>query len=212
MKNQVILTNRATAKLCNDNVRNNRQIFPYFHLYVNSNVFDDDGDNNAGMVFDVLSKGITSQNEYNNYSGIAITFTDYEKIVKAHNFEQLKNLIVEIVNLGQSHFPYLPVLLPRSGWFGLYFTDLGIQAFSSLLNGNPKYSSGGGDIDEDDKFGKIPVIEKCIDVGINWVKRHLSDYDEFPRVEGLPISRARMLERSTIIPYQMVKTNEIDTC
>ena len=51
MKNQVILTNRATAKLCNDNVRNNRQIFPYFHLYVNSNVFDDDGDNNAGMVF-----------------------------------------------------------------------------------------------------------------------------------------------------------------
>jgi hypothetical protein len=187
LKDRIKSTNRATAKICNSISSGNKQIFPYFHLYIDTNIFDGDGKNNSVTAFRLLDEGINKLNEFNNFSGVAITFSDYEKIVTKYKTIQMKNFVNEIVNLCREHVLPLPIIFPRSSWYGLSYTDLGIQAFCSLLNGKPKYPQGtGGDGSEIQRFGMMPLIERCIDVDITWVRSHLNEFDEFPYVEGLP--------------------------
>ncbi|MGB8890966.1 MAG: hypothetical protein WCC86_02745, partial [Methanoregula sp.] len=138
-------------------------------------------------VFSLLNAGITQGNTYNNYSGVALTLVGYEKVIESYRSTQLRNFISEIVNICHEKTPSLPVVLPRSSWYGLYFADYGIQAFSSLLNGNLKYSQGsGGTISPNNRFGRVPIIDLCIDADVDYVKKHLSELDEFPHVDGLP--------------------------
>jgi hypothetical protein len=186
IKRRILSSNRATSRICYETKEENRQIFPYFHLYIDLNIFDNDDQNNQNTVFSLLNDGITHKT-YNNYSGVALTLVGYESSLDKYRSNQLKNFISEIVNICHEKTPSLPVILLRSSWYGLYFADYGIQAFSSLLNGNLKYSQGsGGTISPNDRFGKVPIIDLCIDVDIEYVKNHLSELDEFPQVEGLP--------------------------
>ncbi len=187
IKRRILSSNGATSRICNEVKRDNHQILPYFHLYIDSNIFDTDGHNTPNTALEMLNAGITHGNNFNNYSGVAITFEGYEAIIKSHKSIQLRNFISEIVNLCHEKTPSLPVLLPRSSWFGLYLSDYGTQAFSSLLNGNLKYSQGsGGTISPNNRFGKVPLIDLCIDADVGYVKDHLSELDEFPHVDGLP--------------------------
>ena len=187
IKRRILSSNAATSRICYEVKRENKQILPYFHLYIDLNIFDTDGNNTQNTVFELLNAGVTHGNYYNNYSGVAITFAGYENAIKNYKSVQLRNFISEIVNICHEKTPSLPVILPRSSWYGLYFADYGVQAFSSLLNGNLKYSQGsGGTISPNNRFGKVPLIDLCIDADINYVKEHLSELDEFPHVEGLP--------------------------
>ena len=187
IKRRILSSNAATSRICYEMKRENKQILPYFHLYIDSNIFDTDGQNTPHTVFKLLNAGVTHGNYYNNYSGVAVTFTGYETIIQNHKFLQLRNFINEIVNICHEKTPSLPVILPRSSWYGLYFTDYGVQAFSSLLNGNLKYSQGsGGTISPNNRFGKMPIIDLCIDADMSYVKDHLSELDELPHVDGLP--------------------------
>lgn len=187
IKRRILSSNAATAKICNDMKRGNKQILPYFHLYIDLNIFDNDDQNNQHTVFSLLNTGITHGNTYNNYSGVALTLVGYEKAVQSYRSNQLRNFISEIVNICHEKTPSLPVILPRSSWYGLYFADYGVQAFSSLLNGNLKYSQGsGGTISPNNRFGRAPIIDFCINADVDYVKKHLSELDEFPHVDGLP--------------------------
>jgi hypothetical protein len=187
IKRRILSSNAATSRICYEMRRENKQILPYFHLYIDLNIFDNDDQNNQNTAFSLLNAGITHGNNYNNYSGVTLTLVGYENAIKNYRSSQLRNFISEIVNICHEKTPSLPVILLRSSWYGLYFADYGVQAFSSLLNGNLKYSQGsGGTISPNNRFGRVPIIDLCIDADIDYVKNHLSELDEFPHVDGLP--------------------------
>lgn len=157
-----------------------KMVVPYFHLYVDWNTIELREGNDISTVVDILQEGLKKW----AFSGVAVTINGYENAAKSGKINQLGQLINEIVNI--SHENNLPVILPRSKWYGLYFTDIDIQAFSSMLNGNLIYRKGGGMGNPEDKFGKVPLIDKCVELKLNEVRKHIETYGEFPSVSGLP--------------------------
>jgi len=156
-------------------------ILPYFHLYLHWDIVEDGQGNDITTVLHLLEDGL----ERGDFAGVALTISGYGEAARAGKLRQLGVLVNEIVNM--SHESHLPVILPRSGWYGLYMSDFEIQGFGSLLNGNEKYTKrGGGARDEYAKYGKIPLIDECRELKYREVIKYLKTHKEFPRVSGLP--------------------------
>ncbi|RLI77234.1 hypothetical protein DRP05_10715 [Archaeoglobales archaeon] len=119
-----------------------------------------------------------------DYCGVAITTNGYQTACSKGKFDAIEGFIQEIINI--AHENYLPVVLPRSGWYGLYLTDYGIQAFSSLLNGAERYTPRGGRGEPEDQYGKVPVYGICKEFRYRELLRHLKTYGELPDIPGLP--------------------------
>ncbi len=172
-------TNKYTALLCKLMSAERRiPTICYYHLYIDAGIFENEKE--IAMTLRILEKGL----ENYEFCGVAITLTDYESVAMKGNFSKIESFINDVVNI--SHSMWLPVILFRSGWFGLYLTDCGVQAFSSLMNGNPEYVRGGGIKEEEDKYGKVPLIDVCRELNLTEVKAYLTKYNEFPKVTNLP--------------------------
>ena len=158
-----------------------KQVLPYYHMYIDAEVFDSSQGNGITTALNVLERGLTRGG---SYCGVAITLNGYEKAFSTQLAPKLEMLITDVVNIAHEH--YLPVILPRSNSYGLYFTDQDIQGFGSLLNGGHTSIRGGAIKNEDDKFGKTYLIEHCIELKLRDVVKYLNQHKEFPSVPGLP--------------------------
>jgi hypothetical protein len=175
---RILSTNIYTSLLCKKMSKGrSNPVKPYFHLYIDSSILETKDQNFA---LNILENGI----ERHDFCGVALTLVGYESMATKGKFNKIESFITDIVNI--SHSCGLPVLLPRSGWYGLYFADHGIQAFGDLMNGKPKYIRGGGIQDENDKYGKTPLIDDCMDLNYSDVKQYLKKHGEFPKVANLP--------------------------
>ncbi|RLI84272.1 MAG: hypothetical protein DRO98_08725 [Archaeoglobales archaeon] len=151
---------------------------PYFHLYLDwKTLLDDD-------IVEQIIRMAEIELKIGEYCGTVITLTGYNLAAEKNNFNKIESFITEIVNV--SHQYYLPVILPRSGWYGLYLTDLGVQAFGSLLNGHSRYAPSGGKISKEDRYGKLPLIDAAVELKLSDVLDQLKKYGELPDVPGLP--------------------------
>lgn len=178
---RIIGSNAIASLTCSSLSESRKEAFlPYFHLYLDWGLIELSKGNDISTVLDLLQEGLSKW----SFSGVAVTINGYEKAASGGKMRQLGVLINEIVNI--SHENYLPVILPRSKWYGLYFTDFNTQAFGSLLNGNLIYTKGGGFGNPENIFGKVPLIDKCVEMNFSDVRRHIQEYGEFPHVQGLP--------------------------
>lgn len=158
-----------------------REVLPYFHLYLDWSIIQDRQGIDTVSVLRLLEDGL----ERGNFAGVAVSIAGYEAAAKNQRLPAIEHLINEIVNISHQAEGALPVVLPRSGWYGLSLTDVEIQAFGGLLNGKYQYTSGGGGTNPEDRYGKVPLIDACSELRYNEVKEHLRLYGEFPSVPNL---------------------------
>jgi hypothetical protein len=159
----------------------------YFHLYMDYQAFNDEGEDTASQCLRVIEEAL----EEGNYAGIALTVHRPNRIWQTNRAARMETFVSDLSNLGSEH--KLPIISPRSEWFGSYITDLGVQAFSSLLNGQwqyQRYSSGGGPTGAD-KYGRtmIPNEARALKLRAD-SEEDLEGYLEanggLPDVDGLP--------------------------
>jgi len=174
-------TNLLTSLLCEELSKGvNNNLRSYFHLYLDASILQEGQGNSTSTIVDLLDEGLNS----GNYCGVALTFTFYEKVAASGKMSKIETLINEIINVSHAH--KLPVILPRSGWYGLYLTDYDVQAFSSLLNGKFIYTKGGGIKNKEDLYGKTPLIDHGIELSRKEIVQYVNKNGELPKVKGLP--------------------------
>lgn len=140
----------------------------YLHFYVDQGVFEPSNNNNDQRVKQAIQGEITSS----PYAGVAITISNIEKVWQKGNERALERFITDVTSIARQE--HLPVILPRSGYFGLHLTDHGVQSFSNLMNGNLSYNRRGGGIDERAKYGTVPIYGAARDINAEQLDRVLS--------------------------------------
>lgn len=155
----------------------------YLHFYVDQGMFEPNNNNNDVRV----KEAIRSEIESSVYAGIAITVSNIENVWSKGNEKSLERFITDITSLARQE--HLPVIMPRSGYFGMHLTDHGIHSFSSLMNGNLEYNRRGGGIDERSKYGTLPIYGAARDVNAEELDRVLSrNSGQLHEIIGLPNS------------------------
>lgn len=189
---RVISSNRAASFVCKDISKKlkpelgsgTRALYPYFHLYVDWTIAEDQQGNGIETVKRILDNELTSgRGADRGFAGVALTISRYNEAANKRGLPKIEHLVNEVVNICHQHL--LPVILPRSGYFGLSLTDLEIQGFGILLNGNSRYMPKGGRPNPEDMYGKTPIIDKCCDFKINEVKELIKKNKEFPAMPGI---------------------------
>ena len=179
MLERINSTNALTSILCNKMSRGrDNKVQSYFHLYVDTSILDSKNDQLIAQK--ILETGL----ENHDFCGVAITLSGYKSAAMNGKLNQIEQFISDIVNV--SHSFKMPVFLLRSGWYGLRLSDNGIQAFSGLMNGNPRYVRGGGMKNREDAYGKVPLIDSCVELNYQDVNKYLKKHGEFPKVPNLP--------------------------
>lgn len=212
---RVISSNRVAAFVCRDISKKTepssksgmRTLYPYFHLYLDWTIAEDQ----QGIGIEEIRRMLDTELNAGGFAGVAVTISRYDEAVVGRNFLNIERLINEIVNTCQQHM--LPVILPRSGYYGLLLTDFETQGFGTLLNGNYRYTSGGGRPNPDDLYGKTPIIDKCCDYRIDEVRKLITTNKEFPAIPGIkgrpakedfdnpPLYRERWAKRMRILVH-----------
>lgn len=152
----------------------------YLHFYLDQGIFGPGTDNDE-KVKRFLKRGV----EELDVAGIALTISNYDKIWNKGYQTQLERFINEISNFARQF--HLPVLLPRSKWYGAHLTDHGVQGFSSLMNGNDRYIRRGGGMGEMAKYGTIPVYGAARELNADQLQAYLGrNGGELPELPDLP--------------------------
>lgn len=160
----------------------------YFHLYMDYQALDPNAsDDPASECLRVLDRAL----EEGDYAGIALTVHQPNNIWQTNRAARMQTFIEDLSNIGNEYG--LPIICPRSEWFGSFITDLGVQAFSSLLNGAwqyQRYSSEGGPTGPD-KYGRTMIPNearalKLKDDTEDDLEGYLAEKGGLPHVDGLP--------------------------
>lgn len=140
----------------------------YLHFYIDQGVFEPNNNDNDYRVKQAIRSEIADA----SYAGIAITISNIQKVWNKGNEKALERFITDVTSIARQE--HLPVILPRSGYYGMYLTDHGIQTFSTMMNGNLTYNRRGGGIDERAKYGTLPIYGGARDVNAEELDRVLS--------------------------------------
>jgi hypothetical protein len=160
----------------------------YFHVYIDYQALDSEAsEDTASQSLKVIDREL----EENDYAGVALTVHQPNRIWQTNRAARMQTFVEDLSEIGTEH--EIPIICPRSEWFGSYVTDLGIQGFSSLLNGAwqySRYSSGGGPTGAD-KYGATMIPNEARALKLKSDNRedlegYLEANDSLPDVEGLP--------------------------
>lgn len=155
----------------------------YLHFYIDQGVFEASNTNNADRVKQTIQSEIRNA----SYAGVALTISNLKRIWDKGNEKTLESFITEVNNLARQE--HLPVILPRSGYYGMYLTDHGVQAFSSPMSGNLKYNRRGGGIDERAKYGTVPIYGTAREVNAEELDQVLGlNGGQLHDIPGIPSS------------------------
>lgn len=155
----------------------------YLHFYIDQGVFDPSDNNNRGRVLQAIRSEIASV----SYAGVALTISKPGNVWDKGNEKALERFVNEVANLARQE--HLPVIMPRSGYYGMHLTDHGVQSFSSLMNGNLAYNRRGGAPDERARYGTLPIYGAARDVNAEDLDRVLSrNSGQVHDVQGVPTS------------------------
>lgn len=151
----------------------------YLHFYIDKGVFTANTQNDRRVL-----NAIRTQLRKRSYAGVAITISNYERVWESSLGRRLARFMDDLDVITNEHS--VPLIAPRSGYYGMYLTDNGVDVFSSLMNGNLELNRKGGAPPTEAKYGKIPVYDDCrnysIDEATNILRRRGNLYD----VPGLP--------------------------
>lgn len=160
----------------------------YFHLYMDYQSLDpESSDDTASKCLQILDREL----ERGDYAGIALTVHRPNRIWQTNRAARMQTFMTDLSRIGTEY--ELPIICPRSEWFGSYITDLGVQGFSSLLNGAwqyQRYSSEGGPSGAD-KYGRTMIPNEARALKLRSdnnedLEGYLEANGGLPHVDGLP--------------------------
>jgi len=160
----------------------------YFHLYMDYQAWDTEAsEDTASRCLRILEREL----ENGDYAGIALTVYRPNRIWQTNRSARMQTFMQDLSEIGSEY--ELPIICPRSEWFGSLVTDTGIQAFSSLLNGQwsySRYSSGGGPTGAD-KYGRTMIPNEARALKLRSdneedLEGYLEANSDLPDVDGLP--------------------------
>lgn len=156
------------------------RVYSYFHLYIDQGAFKAGNDNDEEAV-SMLEEELI---EF-DYAGIAITISNYGRGWENGLGKSIEKFVNRVSNLSGQYD--LPVILPRSNWYGAYLTDQGVQAFSTPLNGNERdqqRSTGG--MGEKARYGTVAIYGTARDANVSELDTLLQRDGQLHDVKDLP--------------------------
>lgn len=155
----------------------------YLHFYIDQGVFEPNNNDNDIRV----KQAIKSEIQKSSYAGVAITISNIENIWNKGNEKAVERFMTDVTSLARQE--HLPVIMPRSGYYGMHLTDSGVHSFSNLMNGNHIYNRRGGGIDERSKYGTLPIYGEACDVNAEELDQVLTrNHGQVHDVAGIPSS------------------------
>lgn len=116
-----------------------------------------------------------------------MTVYGYDSIWDRGLENQLMDFIEELNSLCEEF--YIPLVCPRSGYYGAYLSDLGVNIFGSLFRKHQEYYDQQGAVGPVDRFGRIPDIEAgtYLDVvNVDSKLYEMGELSDMPGVENKP--------------------------
>lgn len=164
----------------------------YYHLYLDWKTTQS---KSSGLNATSLLSSIEKTLEEGDFAGICLTLKGYESALKHSKFEYIQSFVSDLKSVAE--YNYLPLVLPRSKWYGLKLFDCDINCFGSLLNGKPLYSKkskgfktsegeGENKIDTHLDCGYTYIINDCVELDYDDTKKYLERKKRFPHVAHIP--------------------------
>lgn len=184
-------SNRAMLDICDAaHFGFSSPVLPYYHVYADYNILRTDNDNEAAII-DALERDLqTTGSSDIGFAGIVLTLSGYEKAWDNKLDGQLEQFVSRLADIG-SRFG-VPLILPRSEWYGMHLSDHGAQVFSSMMNGHKRYKQKGGGMGGDDRhylFGYTPLYDHAVELTIDSYEQALSNMGGSAHpIDGLPDS------------------------
>lgn len=172
--------NEHTANTCEE-VREDSSkgnVTPFLHFYIDQGIFGPGTDNDE-KVKKFIQIGVRDL----EIRGVSLTISNYDKIWENGNSKSLEDFINEVSNFARER--HLPLVLPRSKWYGAHLTDYGAHAFSTLMNGNQEYPRRGGGIERKYMYGKVPVYGAARELTADKLHKYLQKNGSLPDIPGL---------------------------
>lgn len=132
----------------------------YLHFYVDKGIFGP-SNNNEKKVLDAIKQQLKKR----PYAGVAVTVSNLKNIWDAGYEGALERFVSELEVISHDHS--VPLVAPRSGYYGMYLTDYGVDIFSSLMNGNLELNRKSGAPGGAAMYGKLPIYDMCDDVTVD---------------------------------------------
>lgn len=141
----------------------------YLHFYIDQGIFDSGTDNDRKVL-----QAISSQLDSHPFAGVALTISNLPNVWEKGNDKRLERFINDISNIARER--HVPVILPRSGWYGAHLSDYGVQGFSNLMNGNFTYTRRSGGISELARYGTVPIYGEARDLNAEKLSSYLNNH------------------------------------
>lgn len=159
---------------------------PYFHLYLDWKTMVP---KSTGISASKLLPLIESTLKESDFSGICLTVNGYKSAASYGKFGYIETFVNELSSLADYYV--IPLILPRSKWYGLKLLDVDTKIFSSLFNGKDRYTKrpkrfGKTEGQENINYGMTYLINFATELNYEETLKHLSVYKKFPKVENLP--------------------------
>lgn len=169
------------------------EVKPYFHIYGSEDIIRSDGDDVASEILNKLHDIDLEQ-----FAGIAFTLDNPSKLWEGSNrrIRRLETFVKGGLTT-VAHEAGIPVISPRFRWFGAFLTDLGVDAYSSLLNGKDRYHTKkplANLSDEKRKvmqYGATNILEEAREIPVRTesdnregLKEYLIENDGLDEVDG----------------------------
>ncbi len=182
----VNIYNNAAAKLLE---KSKKELYLLYNLTLNSNIFT----KYNNEIMENIKSYITEifLNKDKNFHGLYVRIRGIDKLPNKKNFKDIRPLFLEFMAwLGSLSKAFqLPVFLVRSGYYGFYGLEHGIQAFSDTTSGNL------GDIQDIRKgefhpkkemlYGKTLLIDDCVELTKEQLGIYIKDKGRLPRLAGV---------------------------
>ncbi len=217
-RQQVVRMNRASAFLTRSRyqlttaTRNPKNMaWPWLSLYIDSSCVGPGSEKEKATGDRKLLEIIRSSFDTRAHVGIAMTIHPWNNLKNVRDTkDRLLRLLEDLVDFTSARG--VPILLPRSGYYGLEMLDHGVTFFGSRLSGAPKYPSNPGMSKNPlHSFGRAAVY-RTGDLSVKEVRNYLKTHKDLPPIRGLP-SRpsAEMLEAPRIYRRYFSKPMRIGT-
>lgn len=152
-------------------------VFPYLHLYVDQGIFAEDSD----VRYEILQQ--LREEIQSEYTGLSLTVSGYEQIWDNEWDGKFESFVTELNNICKEN--YIPIVCPRSEYYGAYLSDLNVNIFGSLLRKKQQYYDQIGGPGVVQMYSSIPDIENGSFMNILELDRHLVENGELAEISGL---------------------------
>jgi len=174
--------NRAMAQACEGTQFGfGNPIYSYYHIYTDYNILRS-GSSAGSWIYEALQEDLSAS----DYAGIVLTITGYKKAWGNHMEGAMADFISDVSSIAKRH--EMPLLLPRSNWYGARLTDKGAHGFSFLMNGKERYhAKSGGMSDRKHVYGKTPTYGHAVNLDLDQLDNYLKQNSgQVTQITGLP--------------------------